>query len=75
MKYYKNDAEKNSEDKEISLDFALEEIDKESTNKDNFIGFTNENGETIQFIRGGEDDWLIDFQLLKKNTMHFKNLI
>lgn len=66
MKYFKNDAEENSEDKEISLDFALKEIDKESKNEGNFIGFTNENGETIQFIREGEDDWLIDFPTPEK---------
>ncbi len=60
MKYFTNSTEKSSEDKEISLDFAFKEIDKESTNEGNFIGFTDDNGETIQFIREGEDNWLLD---------------
>ena len=57
LKYLKNDKEK-SIPSEVILDFALKEID--ITKQTDFIGFINEKEETIQFIRGGEDDWLID---------------
>ena len=63
MKYFKNDKEK-SIPSEVILDFALKEID--ITKQTDFIGFINEKEETIQFIRGGEDDWLIDVPVLEK---------
>ncbi len=68
MKYYKDDGKEHIEGtkpKEISLADALEEIGKFPTVEGNFIGFVNEKDETVQFIKDGEDSWLIDVPVMK----------
>jgi hypothetical protein len=45
---------------ETSLPTAIEAIEKEGKHEGNFIGFTNDSDETIQFIRVEPDDWLVD---------------
>lgn len=73
MKYYKEDGETyidSGKPQDISLQDALEEVDNLPSDDEyvgNFIGFTNEKGETVQFIRREEDSWLIDVPVLENN--------
>jgi hypothetical protein len=70
MKYYKNDGKEcidGRKPKEITLEVALQEIENlPFTVRDNFIGFINEKGETIQFPRYEKDNWLIDVPVIEK---------
>jgi hypothetical protein len=70
MKYYKNDGKEyidGRKPKEITLEAALQEIENlPYTVRDNFIGFINEKGETIQFPRYERDNWLIDVPVFEK---------
>ncbi len=71
LKYFKNDKEK-SIPSEVILDFALKEID--ITKQTDFIGFINEKEETIQFIREGKDDWVIDVPTPEKEYVALQDL-
>lgn len=52
----------------ITLNEALTHINQQPTDEtceDNHIGFVNNKGETIQFIRFSDGYWLIDVPILK----------
>ena len=74
MKYYKIDEKEEidgNNPKEISLEVALREIDKQSIDPfgdilEYFIGFVKNNEEKIQFIRYEENSWYIDVPILEK---------
>ena len=71
MKYYKEDGKTSvgsNKPEEITLEAALQEIDKlpdEEIVDDNFIGFTNEKKETVQFIRREQNSWFLDAPILE----------
>ena len=44
----------------VSLSKAIEAIEAESWREGNFVGFTNDLDETLQFIRVEQDEWLVD---------------
>lgn len=51
-----------------TLGEAINRINQQPTDEvceDNHIGFVNEQGETIQFIRFSDGSWLIDVPILK----------
>ena len=55
---------------EITLDQALSFVDKHPSDAicdDNFIGFENEHGQNIQFIKFDDGSWLIDVPILKND--------
>lgn len=63
MKYYKDDGKErihDTEPMESSIENALKEIDAFPTTEGNFIGFINEEDETIQFHKSEEDAWVLD---------------
>jgi len=63
MRMYKDDGKEGippDNSKEINLEEALREIDRFPTVEGNFIGLINEKEEIIQFVRLGEDEWMID---------------
>ena len=69
MKMHLNDGKRDVEDVEVSLKEALGEIGKHppcSEEVDSFIGFTRNEEEICQFVRFGEDDWLIDVPINEK---------
>ena len=73
MKYYKSDEKEEidgNNPKEISLEVALGEIDKQSIDSkgdvlEYFIGFDKNDEETIQFIRYEENSWYIDVPIFE----------
>lgn len=72
MKYFKNDNKENIDSHsalDVSLEFVLSEIDRFPTEDETegcFIGIINNNDETIQFIRFSENEWFLDFPVLKE---------
>ena len=68
MKFYKDDGKKfiSSEKSQlIELDSFLIELEKlPSSYQGNFIGLINNKAEAIQFIRFGENEWMIDIPVL-----------
>ena len=74
MKYYKNDGKEyidGTKPREVTIEIALQEVDRLPTTEDNFIGFINEKDETIQFARYEDGDWLIDVPILEKNKCSY----
>jgi hypothetical protein len=74
LKYYKDDGKENiCENKpiEVTLEKALKEVDNSPTTEGNYIGFTNEKDETIQFIRFEENGWIIDVPVTKKGKLAY----
>jgi hypothetical protein len=75
LKYYKNDGQEyidGRKPKEITLEVALQEIEKlPFTVRDNFIGFINEKGETIQFPRFEKDKWSIDVPVFENGKFAY----
>lgn len=75
MKYYKNDGKEyidGRKPKEITLEVALQEIENIPFSvRDNFIGFINEKGETIQFPRYEKDNWLIDVPVFENGKFAY----
>ncbi len=68
LNYYKDDGKElinETKPKEISLENALEEIGGFPTTEGNFIGFINEEGETIQFHKNEEDAWVLDVPVVE----------
>ncbi len=63
MKMYKEGGEENiPQDRptDTNMKRALKQPDKHPTVEGNFIGFVNEEDETVQFIRFDKNRWLID---------------
>lgn len=74
LRFYKDDGKEYisaEAPKEVTLEIALTEIDKLSTIEGNFIGFTGEKEETIQFVRFEENAWLIDVPINEKGTYSY----
>lgn len=69
LKFYKDDGKESisgDSPKEISLDTFLKEVENiPQSYTDNFIGLINDKDETIQFVRLGQDTWLIDVPVLQ----------
>ncbi|RLI14477.1 MAG: hypothetical protein DRO43_03880 [Candidatus Hecatellales archaeon] len=69
MKFYINTPQKDipyDRPSSITVEEALREIDAFPTIEEfeeGFIGFENDRGETIQFLRLEKDKWLIDMPL------------
>jgi len=66
------------EDVEINLVESFKYIDQVPTNEHSteaFIGFVNEIGEVIQFLRHTEDKWLFDIPLQDTETKKWLNKI
>ena len=62
----------------VSLDDALAEMDvfpSYEEYKGGFIGFINDNGESLQFIRFGEDSWFVDAPFVKRGDYAFSRQI
>ena len=76
MKYYKDDGEISIDGRkavDIPLQVALQEVDNlpaEDVYDGNFIGFTNEKGETIQFIRREQESWFMDVPVRENGKIH-----
>ncbi|MFP3952003.1 MAG: hypothetical protein ACLFVP_07710 [Candidatus Bathyarchaeia archaeon] len=51
--------------KEVNLEDAIKELNRFPTFEGNFIGFYNNKGETLQFVRFYENEWLIDVPVVK----------
>ena len=63
MRYYRYDGKDNvdmKEAKEVALESALNEIDRQPYVRFNRLGLINEKGEAIEFIRWDDDKWSID---------------
>ena len=71
MKFFKSDKHGFVDDEspvEISLEDAQKEIEKLPTTEeydDSFIGFVADSDETIQFIRGEKNSWMIDVPIIE----------
>jgi hypothetical protein len=68
MKFYKEDGKENigsTKPLDITLETALKEIESLPEVEGNFIGFINDEEETIQFVRF-DDEWLIDVPVIEK---------
>lgn len=74
LKYYKNDGEESinsDEPKEVNIQTALNEIDNMPFEEDTWIGFTEEKGGTIQFIRFEQNSWFIDVPIIKNGQYDY----
>jgi hypothetical protein len=64
MRYYKEDGRhsiESSQPVEIPLENALAEIEGfPSGSEENFVGFVNDANVSVQFIRHGTEQWLVD---------------
>ena len=59
---------------EVTLDKALNYINEHPSDAecaDNFIGFENEQGKTIQFIKFEDGTWIIDVPVLKNGVYSY----
>jgi hypothetical protein len=68
LKYYKVDGKESINEinpKESSIENALKEIDDFPITEGNFISFTNEKDETIQFHKNQEDAWVLDVPVVE----------
>jgi len=71
MKMYMDDGKKtipDDEAEEVDLEEAIKEMYRfptEDSFEGNFIGFHNTQGDTIQFVRFSENEWLVDVPVLK----------
>lgn len=68
MKYFKDDLKtviSGENPEKIELEDALKQIESFPNGEGNFIGFVNDNDESIQFIKCENNDWMIDIPIIE----------